>query len=101
MPNQSCISFVNGATTFSGSGMWPRSLVAVCHVSKAARRRFRADWWMGFLEVARFFISCGSRRVSYSISWGKGFMRSAGGPVSLPAAWSFRINGFTRKHFSL
>jgi hypothetical protein len=41
---------------------------------------------MGFLEVARFFISCGSRRVSYSISREKGFMRSAGGPVSLPAA---------------
>jgi hypothetical protein len=39
--------------------------------------------------------------VSYSISRGKGFMRSAGGPVSLPAAWSWRINGFTRKHFSL
>lgn len=37
VPNQSCISFKNGATTSGASGICPRSWVSIIHVSSAVR----------------------------------------------------------------
>jgi len=44
VPNQSCISFVNGATTLGSSGKAPRSPVSAIHASSAARISRRIAW---------------------------------------------------------
>lgn len=54
VPNQSCISLANGATTSRDSGMCPRSPVSIIHVSRAALSRARASRCSDCWESARF-----------------------------------------------
>ena len=60
VPNQSCISFSNGAIASGGSGHCPRSPVSPIQTSSAARRRSNALRGSAWVEWTRFRISCGS-----------------------------------------